>query len=62
MHRKRTGERRQYNSARIFPIFDNAGSLVAVNRSHIPDRRLDNYQLSEINPAEIALTTANDDR
>lgn len=62
MHRKRAGERRQYSSARIFPIIDDTGSLVAVNRSHTPDRRLENYQLTEIDTAETAQASVNDER
>jgi len=62
MHRKRVGERRRYSPARIYPIIDSDGGVIAVNRSHTPDRRLDNYQLAEIDLPEIALTTANEGR
>lgn len=62
MHRKRNGERRRYNKASIFPLVDTRGCIVAINRSHQPDRRLDSYQVTEIDHTELVIPTVNDDR
>lgn len=45
MYSQRMKERRSYRDETLFPMVTKMGDLVAKNRRHIPDRRLDSIHL-----------------
>jgi len=48
MREKRNRQRRNYSAKRSFPLTDSNGCIVPFDRSRIPDRRLNNLQVAEI--------------
>ena len=53
--RKRVTDRRRLGPARSFPLTDQSGCVIPFNRSYTPDRRLQSYQVSEIDTEEFCL-------
>lgn len=59
MYKRSSRERRQIGKKVSFPLTDSSGCVIPFNRSRLPERRLNNYVLTETSEEEFLLACIN---